>query len=117
MITLEEIRMYCLSKREVSEDLPFDNTTLVFRVKGKIFLLTNIEMTTFINVKCEPALAIELRESHPEISPGYHMNKKHWNTISLEGDLSIILIFELIDHSYEQVIKSLPKSLKRELSF
>lgn len=117
MITLEEIRMYCLSKREVSEDLPFDNTTLVFRVKGKIFLLTNIEMTTFINVKCEPALAIELRESHSEISPGYHMNKKHWNTISLKGDLNNILIFELIDHSYDQVIKSLPKSLQRGLSF
>lgn len=116
MVSLEEIRSYCLLKREVSEDLPFDDTTLVFRVYGKIFLLTNIESAASINLKCEPSLAIELREKYPEITPGYHMNKRHWNTLSLGGGLNTKLIFELIDHSYNMVVKTLPKSVQHALS-
>ena len=116
MVSLEEIRSYCLLKREVSEDLPFGDTTLVFRVYGKIFLLTNIESAAAINLKCDPSLAMELREKYPEITPGYHMNKRHWNTLSLRGSLNSKQIFELIDHSYNLVVKTFPKTVQYALS-
>lgn len=114
-MNIEELRIYCLNKPAVTEELPFGPETLVFKVAGKIFLLCPLDETEpGINLKCEPVYAEELRENYPEIEPGYHMNKKHWNTVSLCGSLSDDFIKELIEHSYLQVVKSLPKKLKDE---
>ncbi len=116
MITLEEIRNHCLKKEKVTEDLPFDVSTLAFRIGGKIFLLTDIDAEILsINLKCDPQKAIELRDNYPEIRPGYHMNKRHWNTVLCEGNLPRTMILELIDHSYGLVLASLPRKLKQEI--
>lgn len=114
-MNLEEIHLYCLSKFGATEEFPFDQSTLAFKIGGKIFGLINIESATTINLKCNPERAIQLREEHEEIQPGYHMNKKHWNTVSLNGRLGNLFIKELIDHSYELVYASLPKKVKNEL--
>lgn len=108
-MTLEDLRAYCLAKPGVTEDTPFGPQTLVFRVLGKLFALTSIDDYYRVNLKCDPERAVELRERHPGIIPGYHMNKRHWNTVSTTGDVSKKLLCELIDHSYELVRASLPK--------
>lgn len=114
---IETIREYCLSKKGVTESFPFDEVTLVFKVLEKMFLLTNLEGDFTINVKCDPEKAIEYREIYTSVLPGYHMNKKHWNTILIDGTLPDSLIFSFIDHSYDQVVKSLPKIRQNELLF
>ncbi|MFP5041925.1 MmcQ/YjbR family DNA-binding protein [Parasediminibacterium sp. JCM 36343] len=107
---IEQIRNYCLSKPLVEEGLPFGPETLVFKVGGKIFLLASLESTPLrFNVKCNPALAEELREQYPCVLPGYHMNKKHWNTIIPDGSVSTTQLKEWIDHSYMLVA---PKTKK-----
>ncbi|SMD00487.1 MmcQ/YjbR family DNA-binding protein [Pedobacter nyackensis] len=111
-MNIEDLRDYCLSKPGTTEGMPFGEQTLVFKVGGKIFLLIGLEQANRFNVKCDPERAIELREQHHEIIPGFHMNKKHWNTVYLDGGLTSVLIRELIDHSYDLVLKSLPKSLQ-----
>lgn len=112
-MNIETIRSYCLEKNHVEESLPFDEHTLVFKVMGKIFALVALdECPLAINLKCNPDYAIELRERYPAIQPGYHMNKKHWNTLSLDGSLPNILVHELIDCSYDLVWRSLSKRLK-----
>lgn len=116
MIDLEEIRTFCLSKNGTAEGFPFDEKTLVFKVGGKIYALIDVYELGGINLKCDPEKAIELREAYNGIQPGYHMNKKHWNTVSLNSGVSINLLFELIDHSYELVVASLPKKVRYELS-
>jgi predicted DNA-binding protein (MmcQ/YjbR family) len=116
-MNIETIREYCLSKNCVSECMPFDENTLVFKVLGKMFLLTDLENDLWINVKCDPEYAIELREQYPSVIPGYHMNKKHWNTVYIDGFLSDETICSFIDHSYNLVCKSLPKKLQNELKF
>jgi len=106
-MTEEDIRDYCLSKPGATEGLPFGNDTLVFKTpKGKIFLILPLDKhpITF-NVKCDPDEAIELREKYPAVQPGYHMNKKHWNTVTVDGSLSIKMIKSFIDDSYDLVIK------------
>lgn len=115
-MNIEDFRDYCLAKKGVEETFPFDENTLVFKVMGKMFALTNIEWEEFkVNLKCDPERAIQLREEHPdEILPGYHMSKKHWNTITFEGDLDDRFLNELIDHSYDLVVAKLKKS-DREL--
>lgn len=115
LMNIEAIREYCLSKKGVSECFPFDEVTLVFKVLGKMFLLTNLEGELSINVKCDPEKAIELRELYPAVVPGYHMNKKHWNTVFIDGTLTPKLIFSFIDHSYNMVKLSLSKSQQKEL--
>ena len=100
-----ELRDYCMSKPNVSESLPFDEDTLVFKVNGKMFALTNLTGDLFINLKCDPEKAINLREVYPAVEPGYHMNKKHWNTIWIDGSIPSGLIEEWVDHSYELVSK------------
>ncbi len=110
---LETIRSYCLAKKGCEECLPFDQNTLVFKVFGKMFLITDLNNPDAITVKCDAEKAIELRETHPEIQPGYHTNKKYWNTITLNGNLSDTFIKEMIDHSYDEVIKKMPKSTQR----
>lgn len=113
-MNIEEIRSYCLSKKAVTESFPFNETTLVFKVKNKMFLLMNIDSNTQISVKCNPELAVELREEYSFIEGAYHMNKKHWNSIVIEqGDYGFIK--EQIDNSYILVVKSLPKKIQTEI--
>jgi predicted DNA-binding protein (MmcQ/YjbR family) len=114
-MNIEDIREYCLQKAGVTEEFPFDENTLVFKVMGKMFALTNLDGEWGLALKCDPEKAIELREQYPAIRPGYHMNKVHWNTISMDGSLSERLVRELIDHSYDLVVAKLPSRLKREL--
>ena len=117
MINPEELRNYCNSKKGVTESFPFGGDTLVFKVMSKLFLLTGIDTRpTQFNVKCKPEKAIELRETFSCVLPGYHMNKKHWNTVVCEGTASKKQLFEWINHSYELVAESLTKKEKEELS-
>ena len=114
---VESFRLYCLGKHGVTEGFPFDESVLVFKIMGKIFALTNLDGPQFeVNLKCDPERAIELRTHHIEIKPGYHMNKKHWNTILFDGDLSEKLLLELTDHSYQLVVQSLKKSDRLQLA-
>ena len=95
--------------------MPFGEDTLVFRVGEKLFLLTSLSQGDRFNVKCDPERAIELREQHSEVQPGYHMNKKHWNTVHTNGNLSRKEICDMIDHSYDLVLKSLPKNIREQI--
>jgi predicted DNA-binding protein (MmcQ/YjbR family) len=115
-LNIEEIRDYCLAKTGVTEGLPFGQDTLVFKVGEKLFLLTSISEGNSFNVKCDPELAIELREQHPEVQPGFHMNKKHWNTVHTDGNLTRRQICEMIDHSYDRVLKGLPKNIREQIT-
>ncbi len=109
IMNIEEIREYCLSKPAVTEGLPFNDTALVFKVAGKMFALLDLsEDHRGIALKCDPELAIELREQYPEVTGAYHFNKKHWNTVLIDGSISDRFIREWIDHSYELVVKQLP---------
>lgn len=113
---LDELRDYCLSKKGVEEGFPFGGDTLVFKVMGKMFLLTGIDTQPVqFNAKCDPEKAIELRENFSCILPGYHMNKQHWNTIVCDGSVNRKQIQEWIDDSYNLVASSLTKKLKIEL--
>ena len=115
---IEQFRDYCLSKKYVSESFPFDQETLVFKVADKMFALSGLERKPAqVNLKCDPEKAINLREEFPDIIEGYHMSKKHWNTIILEGNLTDILIIELIDHSYSLVVNGMTKKKQKELGF
>ncbi len=109
---LESIRKYCLGKEgKITEEFPFDEETLVFKIGGKIFLVTDIEGYPLnMNLKCEPAAAIELRERYNSVRPGYHMNKKHWNTVILDGSIPDREIKRMIDISYHLVVKKLKKA-------
>jgi len=112
----EEIRDYCLAKKEVTEGLPFGPDVLVFKVCNKMFLLLAFNSSPLqFNAKCDPQKAIELREEYNSIIPGYHMSKIHWNTIIVDGELSVNLIKEQIDNSYKLIVDSLPKNLRNNL--
>jgi predicted DNA-binding protein (MmcQ/YjbR family) len=111
-LNIEELREYCLQKTGATEGLPFGEDTLVFKVGGKLFLLTSITRGNQFNVKCDPELAIELRERYAEVRPGYHMNKKLWNTVYMDGVLTKKQLLEMIDHSYNLVFEGLPKKVK-----
>ena len=116
-MNIEELRNYCLSKKGVEETLPFGPETLVYKVMGKAFLLTGFEYNPIqFNVKCDPEKAIALREQFDCILPGYHMNKKHWNTVVADGTLSLKQLKEHIDHSYDLVASSLTKVLQAKLN-
>jgi predicted DNA-binding protein (MmcQ/YjbR family) len=105
-MNVEEIRDYAIAKADAEEGFPFGESTLVFKVKGKIFLLLSLEAEPLqFNAKCDPERAMELREQYDAVQPGYHMNKKHWNTVIVDGTLSNKQLKELIDHSYELVAK------------
>lgn len=112
-MNIEALREYCISKAGVTENFPFDEDTLVFKVGNKIFLLTSLSNPQTFNVKCDPEKANVLREEFEEVKPGFHMNKKHWNTIFYNGSISDRQLFEMIDHSYVLVFKSLPKSIQQ----
>ena len=112
---LEEVREYCLSKKGVTEHFPFDEFVLVFKVGGKMFLLTSIKERGDYNLKCDPEKAIELREKYESVKPGYHMNKQHWNTVTVDGSFSKKELIEWIDDSYELVFNSLTKKIKESI--
>ncbi len=112
-MNIEYFRTYCLSKKNVTEDFPFDDVTLVFKVCNKMFALTGLDSDEFtVNLKCDPERALELRERYEDIRPGFHMNKKHWNTVHFDGNLPESLLKDLIDHSYDLVVKGLPKKIR-----
>lgn len=110
-----DYRNFCISLPGVTEEFPFDDKTLVFKVMGKMFTACDVDEFDSINLKCDPVKAIELREFYPEVSPGYHMNKKHWNTVSMQGDLPDDLIREWIKDSYDLVVENLPKRDRKKL--
>ena len=115
-MNIEELREYALSLKNVTESFPFGNDTLVFKVDNKIFLLASLSSEVLqFNVKCNPEYAIELREQYSSILPGYHMNKKHWNTIILDSPISSKLIRQWIDDSYALVVLSLPVNARKKL--
>ena len=117
---IEQLRDFCINKKGVTEHFPFDESTLVFKVMDKMFLLTGLNNwekgESKVNLKCNPEKAIELREEYEGIIAGFHMNKKHWNTVSINSsDVSDDLVRELINHSYDLVVKGLTKKLQKEL--
>lgn len=116
-MSIEEIRNYCLSMPYVEETMPFDDTTIVYKVGGKWFAITDLEQNDKVVVKCDPDLAIELRDRHEEITAAWHFNKRHWNAISLRGDLAASFIREQIYNSYMLVIAKnvTPRALRLEI--
>lgn len=119
-MNLQTFYEYCLSKKGVTEHLPFDEDTLVFKVGGKIFALTSLRQwekgDPRVNLKCDPEYAQELRAEFEGIVPGHHMSKVHWNTVMLKSDVSVNLFKELIDHSYDLVFKNLSKKIQNEIT-
>lgn len=115
-MNIEELRDYCLKKPGTTEGFPFGEETLVFKVGEKIFLLIGLNAPNRFNVKCDPERAVELREQYEEIIPGFHMNKKHWNTVFTDGRLTFRQLQEIIDHSYDLVLKSLAQKKQEEIS-
>ena len=114
-MNIEELREYCLSLKGVTEDFPFDEETLVFKVAGKMFCLTNLEGPFTINLKNEPEKNIELREEYDEIKPGYHMSKLHWNTLEMTGRLTDDFVKTLVDESYDLVVMKLNHKEQQKL--
>jgi len=113
---LELLRKYCLNKPWATEDMPFGEDVLVFRVGGKMFALVALdEVPSRVNLKCDPDLALDLRDRYEQVTPGYHMNKKHWNTVEIDGGIPITDLRKMIDHSYELVTKSLSKADRKKL--
>ena len=113
LIDLESFREYCLSKPKATEDMPFGEDVLVFRVGGKMFALAPLdEVPATVNLKCDPNLALELRDRYEEVRPGYHMNKRHWNTVEIDSEIPDAELRRMIDHSYELVVGKL--TTKRE---
>jgi predicted DNA-binding protein (MmcQ/YjbR family) len=113
-MNLDDVRTYCLKKKgKITGEFPFDEETLVFKVFGKMFLLTNVnEIPLSMNLKCDPERALEWRERYPSVTPGYHMNKKLWNTVNVDGMIPESIVYAMIDHSYEEVVKGLPKKFR-----
>ena len=110
---LAQFREYCLSKPRATEGMPFGPDVLVFKVAGKMFALAALdELPPTVKLKCDPDLALELRDRYEQVRPGYHMNKKHWNTVEIEGGIPVVELRRMIDHSYELVIERLPKAAR-----
>ena len=107
-----QFREYCLTKPGATEGTPFGPDVLVFKVRGKMFALAALDdVPTTVNLKCDPDLALDLRDRYEQVRPGYHMNKKHWNTVEIEGGIPAVELRRMIDHSYELVVKNLPKAV------
>lgn len=112
---IEAYREYCLSLPAVTEGFPFGEGTLVFKVGGKLFALTDVDLFESINLKCEPEKAAELRELYAGVKPGYHMNKKHWNTVSTDGSIPDQLLKDWTKESYDLVVAGLPKKVRESI--
>jgi len=119
-MNIQQYFEYCLSKKGVTEHFPFDEDTLVFKAGGKMFALSSLSQwekgNPSVNLKCDPERAEELRAEYDDIKPGFHMSKVHWNTVSVNSDISDKMVRELIDHSYDLIFKSLTKKLQNEVS-
>lgn len=111
---IETVREYCLSKRATTEEFPFDDTTLVFKVAGKMFACMPLEKADMLILKCDAEYALELREEHSAIEPAWHFNKKYWNQLRI-SELEEGLLKRLIDHSYDEVIRKMPRKLREEI--
>ena len=114
-MNIEEIRAYCMAKPGFTEGFPFNDTALVFKVAGKMFALTDVDTFKSVNLKCDPELAPRLREEYTAVKPGFHMNKKHWNTIEMDQTVPDQTIFDWIDHSYELVVSGLSAKIRKEI--
>jgi len=114
-MNIEQFRDYCIQKYGVTEEFPFDENTLVFKVMGKMFALIDVNLFESVNLKCDPEQAVMLRENYAAVKPGYHMNKKHWNTIEFDGSLTDKEIFHWVNHSYDLVVSKLPKKIRNEV--
>jgi len=112
---IESYRIHCLSKKGVTEEFPFDENTLVFKVMGKMFALTDVDEFISINLKCDPEYAVELRDTYDSVLPGYHMSKKHWNTVLMDDSIPDKILLEWINNSYDLVISTLPEKTKQLL--
>ena len=113
---LAQFREYCLSKSQATESTPFGPDVLVFKVAGKMFALAALdEIPATVNLKCDPDVALELRDRYEQVQPGYHMNKKHWNTVEISNGVPEAELRKMIDHSYDLIVKSLPKAAKAKL--
>lgn len=114
---MNNIIEYCLKKKGATNNYPFGPDPLVIKIAGKMFALIfeNKGEYSYLNLKCDPVIAENLREQHENVRPGYHMNKKHWNTIIMDGSLSESDVFVLIDHSYDMVVRNLPKSIRESI--
>lgn len=116
-MNIESFQAYCLAKAGVTEEFPFGEETMVYKVMGKMFALTSLDATPFsINLKCDPERALQLREEYDCVLPGYHMNKKHWNTVLVDGSVKDSLLREWVDHSYDLVAQALPRKLREQLN-
>ena len=113
---LEAFTKYCLSKPFVTKDFPFGEETICFMLAGKIFSITSYNVPLKVNLKCDPEEAVELRERYEEVQPGYHMNKKHWNTVDFEGSISDSELRRMVDNSYDLIVSSLSKKQRDLLS-
>lgn len=116
VMDIEQMREYCLSKPHATEGFPFDEDILAFKVADKIFALVSLEKNLFCNLKCDPVRAIDLRAEYSGIRPGWHMSKKHWNSVYFREDVNDSLFLELIDHSYECVVQTFSKKKQKELA-
>ena len=114
-MNIEDLRNYCLLKKGACESFPFDESTLVFKVEGKMFLLTDLSDDFSINIKCTPEKALELREHYPCVKPGYHMNKKYWVTVEIDGSVGDDTLYAWINESYRIVVAGLPRSIREKL--
>ena len=114
-MNIEQFRDYCLTKKGVTESFPFDEKNLVFKVMGKMFAVTNINSFEFINLKCDPEKAIELREQFNGVTAGYHMSKKHWNSVYINSDIDDKSILNWTNDSYQLIVSSLTKKAQKEL--
>lgn len=112
---LFDLRDYCLSFPETEETTPFDETTLVYKTAGKMFAMTDMMQADYVALKCDPERAVELRERYPEIEGAFHMNKKHWNSVRLDGDLPAVFIRKMIRESWFLVVKGMPRSKREQL--
>ena len=117
-VNASELRRWCLHQAGAIEEFPFGPETSVFKVAGKIFSLSALDRVPLeVSVKCEPELAVALRDSYPAIRPGYHLNKRHWNTIRLDGSLADELVRDLVEDSYDLVVSALPKRVREQLGW
>ena len=116
-MNIEELREYCMAKKAVTESFPFDETTLVFKVAGKMFCLTDLVDDFAVALKNDPEKNMELREQFPAVRPDYHMNKQHWNTVEVDGTISDEMLKKLVDESYQLIVQKLPKKIREEFKF
>ena len=112
---IELLRDYCIQLPAVTEEFPFDNDTLVFKVAGKMFALTSLSNPVSVNLKCDPEYAVELRANYGAVNPGFHMNKTHWNTVTFNDDVVDKMLLQLVQDSYQLVVQSLPKKVRESL--